>query len=351
MTISSLAYISLALLPAHSLGLSSCSIPTSSASYAAPSVAAGYIARIVANGLQKPRSLRFDSSGHLLVVEAGKGITALTLKDAGGACVGVSSKSAVLNDASLNHGIEISADGRTLYASNSDKTMRWAYDSNTTRVSGQPTTLVEGMDNEDHTTRTLLLSKKVPGTLLVSRGSNDNIDLAAANLESGHSQLRSFNVNGTDVQAQNYTTGGTRIAWGLRNSVGVAEHPITGGIYSVENSADNIERLGQDIHTNNPGEELNYHGFLDGSSGSSISLIGGNYGYPQCYAVWNISEIPNSSLLRTGSQFALGDNPDDLYCLSNTTAPRLTFPAHWAPLDIVFNNGGTAAYITSHGSW
>jgi glucose/arabinose dehydrogenase len=348
MTVSSLAYLSLALLPALSLAQSSCSIATSSASYAAPSVAAGYTARIIASGLKKPRSLRFDSKGRLLVVESGKGITALTLKDAGGACVGVSSKSAVLNDATLNHGIEMSADGKSLYASNSDKAMRWAYNPDTAGVSGQPTTLVQGMDNPDHTTRTLLLSKKAPGTLLVSRGSNDNIDSDAANVESGRSQLRSFNVNSSNVQAQDYATAGTRIGWGLRNSVGIAEHPISGGIFSVENSADDVQRLGQDIHTNNPGEEMNFHGYLNGTQSS---VQGGNYGYPQCFAVWNATEIPQNSGLTTGSQFQLGDNPDDAYCANNTIPPRLTFPAHWAPLDIVFNTGGTVAYITSHGSW
>lgn len=344
---SSLTYLALALLPALSLAQSSCSIATSSASYAAPSVAPGYVARIIANGLRRPRSLRFDSAGHLLVVEAGKGITALTLNDAGGACVGTRSSSAVLNDATLNHGIEISPDSKTLYASSSDKAMRWTYDPATARVSGQSTTIVQGMDNSDHTTRTLLLSNKAPGVLLISRGSNDNFDPEAGNLESGRSQLRSFNVNGTN---QDFTTAGTRIAWGLRNSVGLAEHPSTGGVFSVENSADNVQRLGRDIHTNNPGEELNFHGRLDGTR-SIPDYIGANYGYPQCYAAWNVTEIPQSSGLKTGNQFQLGDSPDDGYCRNSTIGPRLTFPAHWAPLDIKFNNAGSVAYITSHGSW
>lgn len=49
-----------------------------------PLVAAdGYEYQLLAKGLNKPRGIIFDSQGHLLVVESGKGLTALTLKDEG----------------------------------------------------------------------------------------------------------------------------------------------------------------------------------------------------------------------------------------------------------------------------
>jgi glucose/arabinose dehydrogenase len=103
------------------------------------------------------------------------------------------------------------------------------------------------MNTDDHTTRTLLLSQKVPGTLLISRGSTENIDLEAATLSSGHSQIRAFDLNNLTNNAYDYDTDGLRIGWGLRNSVGVAEHPTTGGLYSVENSVDQMMRDGVDI--------------------------------------------------------------------------------------------------------
>lgn len=53
-----------------------------------PSVASGYAATLVATGLSSPRGAIFDASGHLLVVERGKGVTALTFDGAGQAgCV------------------------------------------------------------------------------------------------------------------------------------------------------------------------------------------------------------------------------------------------------------------------
>jgi glucose/arabinose dehydrogenase len=254
----------------------------------------------------------------------------------------------------LNHGLDISSDGKTVYASSPESVWSWSYDAALKSVSGQ-TLLVTNMTTNDHTTRTLLLSQKVPGMLLVSRGSTSNIDLTAASLASGHSQIRAFNLTNMTGQAYQFDTSGLRLGWGLRNSVGVAEHPVTGGIYSVENSADQVTRDGQDIHENNPGEEMNFHGYLNGTE---YPPQGQNYGYPYCFSAWNVSEIPNNGNLSTGSQFSIdGPSPlteslakTDAYC-AQQIAPRLTFQAHLAPLDIVFNNSGTEAWMSSHGSW
>ena len=70
------------------------------------------------------------------------------------------------------------------------------------------------MDNADHTTRTLLKSTFDDNQLLVSRGSNDNIDPGAAYLSSGRSQIRAFDLSKVPNGGYNYTTEGTRIAWG-----------------------------------------------------------------------------------------------------------------------------------------
>jgi glucose/arabinose dehydrogenase len=205
------------------------------------------------------------------------------------------------------------------------------------------------MGGSGHVTRTLLLSRKVDSTLIISRGSDSNIDPAAADVTSGHSQIRAFNI-GDLAGDQNYTyaSDGLRLGWGLRNSVGVAEHPVTGGIWSVENSADNIQRDSVSVREDNPGEELNFHGYLNGTK---YEAQGQNYGYPPCYAAWNVSELPRNGNLKVGSQFAAdGDGGNDTYCAAQTP-PRLTFLAHQAPLDIKYNNSGTEAWISFHGSW
>ena len=223
----------------------------------------------------------------------------------------------------------------------------WTYDAAKKSVSDQRL-LVTNMTTDDHTTRTLLLSQKVPGFLLVSRGSTANLDFEAASLDSGHSQIRAFNLENMTGDPYDFSTSGLRLAWGVRNSVGVAEHPVTGGIYSVENSADQITRDGQDIHQDNPGEEMNFHGYLNGTE---YPPQGQNYGYPWCFAAWDVTDIPQHANLSVGKQFAIdGSNKTDSYCAS-LVPPRLTFQAHMAPLDIKFNNSGTEAWVTYHGSW
>lgn len=233
-----------------------------------------------------------------------------------------------------------------------------------------PLTIVSGMQNEDHSTRTLLLLRSPPSSsssssgqqrLLISRGSADNIDETAADINSGHSQIKAFDVSSHSLSSpQDFNSNGTLVAWGLRNSVGLAQHPATGGLYSVENSADNIFRQGKDVHQDNPGEELNFHGYLnDSASAASADRQSLNFGYPTCFATWEVSSLPGNASLAVGTPFAV-DGPDgsrsklddaDSTCAKQSVAPRLTFAAHTAPLDIKFNTEGSVAWVTFHGSW
>ncbi|KAI4204062.1 MAG: hypothetical protein LQ350_001455 [Teloschistes chrysophthalmus] len=205
------------------------------------------------------------------------------------------------------------------------------------------------MNTDDHTTRTLLLSRVVDGMLLISRGSTSNVDLAATLLSSGHSQIKVFNITNVSSTGYDFNTDGLRLGWGLRNSVGLAEHPDTGGLYSVENSVDQLEVQGKDIHQDNPGEEMNFHGTL---SDNKYANQGSNYGYPYCFSAWVPADLDNDNI-KVGTQFAMG-NPNstinDTYC-AGLAAPRLTFQSHMAPLDLKFNNSAQEAWVTFHGSW
>jgi glucose/arabinose dehydrogenase len=186
--------------------------------------------------------------------------------------------------------------------------------------------------------------------MLVSRGSDNNVDTDAAEIANGHSQIKAFDLTKVGANPYDFVTQGTVIGWGLRNSVGIAEHPVTGGLFSVENSVDNIIRNGVDFHQNDPGDEMNFHGFLNGST---AGVQGGNYGYPNCVTAWSVSDIPDGADLTTGSPMAYGalsNINSDAICANTTIPPRLTFQAHWAPIDIVFNTNGTVGYVTSHGS-
>jgi glucose/arabinose dehydrogenase len=217
------------------------------------------------------------------------------------------------------------------------------------KTTGEPKSIITGFGNKGgHSTRTLLALKKSPGTLLVSRGSVGNLDPDARITSSGASQIRAFDVS--DISKEQKYLDGYLIGWGLRNSVGLGENPVDGGIWSNENGNDNMNRTGVPIHNDSPGEEINYHGTMQ-----KKELHGKNYGYPDCVAVWNLEGIPNSAGLSVGKQFtheySVSNGVTDEKCQLDYQPPAITLPAHWAPIDIEFNSNGTVAYMTSKGSW
>jgi glucose/arabinose dehydrogenase len=203
------------------------------------------------------------------------------------------------------------------------------------------------MEGSDHTTRTLLIPRNVDGMLVIARGSTSNVDPQAEDQSSGISTVKAFNVS-SDVPGDGYehATSGVLLGWGLRNEVGIVEHPVTGAIYGVENSVDQLERDGKDIHSNNPAEELNFLGYLNGTK---TEEQGTNFGYPKCLTAWRPSEMPANANIQVGTPFA-DTSSNDSSC-DNTTAPRLAFQAHTAPLDIKFNDTGSEAWVSFHGSW
>ncbi|KAF2262210.1 soluble quino protein glucose dehydrogenase [Lojkania enalia] len=314
-----------------------------------PTWSSGFSGRVVMNGLRTPRGLVFDTLGNLLIVESGgAGVRYVKLQDNGGTDVCVASSKQLINERGLNHGIDLSADGKTLFVSSITTVWSYPYDAAAGTV-GARKTLVTGMSPSGHATRTVYVSKKVPDLLVVSVGSNSNIDSATSQISSGRSQLRIFNITQVSQASMAYTAG-TVLAWGLRNSVGVTENPTNGGIWSVENSVDNMQRNNVDIHNTNPCEELNYHGPINDTSSEEY---GANYGYPECFGAWDPSVIPNNQNIKVGTQFLIGTASGGL---SDSTcaqryAPKLCFPSHTAPLDVKFKPDGSAAFITFHGSW
>jgi glucose/arabinose dehydrogenase len=245
--------------------------------------------------------------------------------------------------------LQLSTDGKTLFASSMTHVYAWQYDAKAMKTAGEPKTIIAGFGAKGgHSTRTLLISKKSPNTLLVSRGSVGNLDPLARDISTGHSQIRAFDVS--DLSKEQNFTDGNVIGWGLRNSVGLGEHPVDGGIWSNENGNDNMNRTGVQIHNDSPGEEINYHGTL-----ASRTLHGKNYGYPDCVSVWNKQGIPNSEGLSVGKQFtheySAENGITDAKCEQSYQPARITLPAHWAPIDMEFNTKGTVAFMTSRGSW
>lgn len=195
----------------------------------APTFAPGYSGRVVINGLRTPRGIVFDNQGNLLTTEqGGYGVRYIQLTDNGGTDVCVKSSKQLIADNTINHGIALSPDGKKLFVSSQLYVWSWDYDGTTGTVSNKKT-LIQGMKQGGyHLSRTLLIPKQRPDLLLVQRGSQDNIDMEAAQIGTARSQIRVFKIADVEKATVEYNTGDV-LAWGIRNTVGVGEDP-KGGI-------------------------------------------------------------------------------------------------------------------------
>ena len=157
----------------------------------------------------------------------------------------------------------------------------YAYDAAAGTV-GAGKVVVSGLGNNGpHPTRTILTSKNSPDYLLVARGSNSNVDTATTAQSAGRCMIKSFKISAISSSPATYNTGGEVVGWGLRNIVGMGEDPRTGGIWSVENSMDDVRYSSKDVHNENPAEKFNYHGALNDTANKQKGL---NFGYPNCVA-------------------------------------------------------------------
>ncbi|KAH0597432.1 hypothetical protein MHUMG1_04810 [Metarhizium humberi] len=260
-----------------------------------PQTAPGVTFKVLANDLSKPRGVIADPKGNLLVVEAGaKGVRRIELDNGKGLDTCVTKSSSLVDDKTHNSNL-----------------------------------------------------------LLVSRGSDGNIDKDTVEIGSAKSQIRIFKIDQLlKIDSPVRYSDGEVLGWGLRNSVGVAEDPVTGYVWSVENSIDDMQRNGVDVHNSNPGEELNFHGL---PNDTTSDVYGKNFGYPSCVAIFDTSNVngyPGGAkigLQMVGDQ--MPNNYTDQWCQEDTVSPYITFGSHLAPLDIKFNLQGSAALISFHGSW
>ncbi|KAI1108997.1 soluble quino protein glucose/sorbosone dehydrogenase [Nemania sp. NC0429] len=301
-------------------------------------VASGWSVMKIAGGLKGPRTIVFDNNGNMLVSEAGKGISVHTFGDNG--CI--NSTKALISNVQLNHGLSLTPDGTTLYASGERSVWSWTYDVNTRAVSAQKT-VITGMDSGIHSSRNVMVVKAQPNQVLVQVGSNANLDMQSAQTATGRAIIKIFDMSKVPAAGYNYKTQGEVFAYGLRNEIGFVQDP-NGIVWGVENSGDDFRFNNQDIHQDNPAEKLN-------NLGDPLTSRNAWYGYPTCFSVWSPQPFPG---LKTGSQFMLaaGNGVNShADCATKTKAPRLTFMAHSAPIWNTFDANATNMYVTFHGSW
>lgn len=96
----------------------SCPSSVLSTWYQTPSVAPGYSFQLISNNITNPRHIVFDTAGNLLIAGDPAGIIALVLDEVyDNGCITVQEQKVVVEngDLGLEHGLSLSADGKTLY--------------------------------------------------------------------------------------------------------------------------------------------------------------------------------------------------------------------------------------------
>jgi len=275
----------------------------------------------------------------MLVLEATSGISVHTF----GADGCVNSTQTLVQNSALNHGMSLTPDGKTLYASSQTAAYSWTYDP-VAKIATDQKTVITGISQGIHSTRTIVPSPVNPNLVIVSVGSNANWDMETSDPSAGRSIVKVFDMSAVPSSGYTFNTQGTVLGYGLRNSVALAFDP-NGHVWASENSGDSFTRNGEDIHINNPAEELNYLG--DPANPPALNY----FGYPSCFTVWD--PAPFGGELTTGDQFFSSSSGDTtgVNCDEVSVPARLSFLAHMAPITNVFDPVGANLYTTFHGSW
>ncbi|KAJ3033542.1 hypothetical protein HDV00_006077 [Rhizophlyctis rosea] len=309
----------------------------------------GWAASVLLRNVNVPRGLEVDSHNNLLAVLSGAGVTAYTVNEHG--CVTKTKQ--VITESTLNHAIALSVDGRTLFVSSTAHVWKYDYDPSTATASNRQ--IIVNVESQiGHITRSLLNLKHHPHVLVVTVGSQGDLDFPSFQPTSGRADARLFDLRHIPSDGYAYTSG-QLLGYGLRNEVGIAEDR-KGTLWGVENSSDEIYRqVGDtkyDVSNINPGEKLNKLG----NPSDLRHRRAGWYGYPYCFTVYDPQPFPHDRSYKRGDQFVespgktvAGVLTTDSLC-NNVTKPTQVFPAHNAPLDLKFSPHDTNAYVALHGS-
>lgn len=134
---------------------------------------------------------------------------------------------------------------------------------------------------------------------------------------------------------------GTRFATGLRQMPAIAWH--NGALYIVMNNRDQLDTLWRGMFTAQENAERPAEPMYRAE-------MGANFGWPYCFF-----DYPRKKLL-LNPEYG-GDGRKAGRC-GEFTVPVTSFPAHWAPVDLMFYSGAQfprhyrdGSFIAFHGSW
>lgn len=274
---------------------------------------AGFSISIFAKGLENPRVMTYDYAGNIIVSIPPEGkVVALPDKNSDGVADEVVT---VIDRLNRPHGLATRCTEKCeFYIAETDKVAVYDYDAEKLKAFNKRK-IIDLPGGGNHFTRTILfMPEPEDHKLLISVGSSCD---TCEEKDWRRGKILISNADGSDLKT---------FVSGLRNSVFMAIHPITGKIWATEMGRD---FLGDDL----PPDEIN------------IIEEGRWYGWPWFYGK-NIEDYKFSPYSRP--QFAIEPQPS-----------YIDIPAHSAPLGLAFfpaNSQWPEEYwynllVAYHGSW
>lgn len=274
----------------------------------------GFSVKVYATGLDSPRYMIYTPSGDILVSEPWINRISCLLDTNND---GYPDQRTTFADASndLNRPYGMAFAKGFFYVGNEDSVRRYAWTRRSRQISGRGK-IVMNYTSNGHWTRTVIISPAVD-RIYVGIGSATNVNIE---------NLPRASVQQARLDGKNRKT----FAFGLRNPIGLAFHPLTNDLYVACQERDGLgDDLVPDFFT-----RLQKNDF---------------YGWPYSYMSSNL--IDPRRLLSNGTS----ERPD---LVLRTRTPDVLFQAHSAVLDMQFYTGKqfpdhykNGAFVAMHGSW
>jgi glucose/arabinose dehydrogenase len=274
----------------------------------------GFTVKLYMSGLRMPRYLLYTPTGDILVSEPDANRISCLIDNDGD---GYPDERLTFADASngLNRPYGMAFASGYFYVGSRNSTRRYSWTRGSRQISGIGELVME-YDQRGHWTRTVVVSPNLDRIYIgIGSASNVNAD-----------PLPRASVQVANLNGDNRTT----FAYGLRNPVGLAFHPITKDLYVACQERDEIgDDLVPDFFT-----RIQQNDF---------------YGWPYAYM------SPNFTDPRRQLKNGINERPD---LVSITQTPDVLLQAHSAVLDTLFYTGTqfpnkyhNGAFAALHGSW
>jgi glucose/arabinose dehydrogenase len=256
-----------------------------------------------------PRTMALAPNGDVFVVDSG-GHRLYILRDADGDGKAEATFTFAQRADGLDSPFGIAFRDRFLYVANTNRVVRFAYESGQTVAAGPAEVVVASLPTGGHWTRNLIFSPD-GSKMYVSVGSRSNIAEEPAN----RAAILEYNPDGSGYRV---------FASGLRNPVGLAFHPTTGALWTAVNERDGL------------GDDLVPDYFTSVRDG-------GFYGWPYSYIGANLDPTMGGKGKEKAAQ---------------AIVPDVLLRSHSASLGAVFYTGAmfpqeyrNDAFVALHGSW